>query len=130
MESELLVQTLTEQSVEVSVFAQHSDDERAQPFLRPPLQAFQASLINFLWRFKLVQTGPYVTGPGEEAKKIQENKAQLAHFSKMGMETNAHKSDWNHILLNRSSRFSTNPPGKQTDQWKQKRKKKQTNVVQ
>lgn len=57
---------LTEQSVEVSVFAWHSDDDCVQPLLGPLLQTFQPGLIHFLRSLKLFHTAPRVTSPGEE----------------------------------------------------------------
>lgn len=57
---------LTEQSVEVSVFAWQSDDDCVQSFLGPPLQTIQPGLIYFLWSLELAQNAPHVTSPSEE----------------------------------------------------------------
>lgn len=57
---------LTEQPVEVSVFARRSDDDCVQPFLGPHLQKFQPGLIHFLWSFQLIQTTSHVTSPEEQ----------------------------------------------------------------
>lgn len=60
---------LTEQSVEVPVFAWHSDDDRVQTSLSPTLQTFQPGPIHFLWSLEVVHTAPYVTSPGEEKQE-------------------------------------------------------------
>lgn len=57
---------LTEQSVEVSVFAWHGDDDRFQTFLGPHLQTFQPGPIHFLRGLKPVHTAPHAISPGEE----------------------------------------------------------------
>lgn len=59
-------QPLTVKSVAVSVFARHCDDDGVEPFLRPPLQTVQSSVVHFLRSLKLVHAVPHVTGPGEE----------------------------------------------------------------
>lgn len=60
---------LTEQSVEVSVFAWHGDDHRFQTFLSPHLQIFQPGLIHFLCGLKLLHTAPHAISPGEEEQR-------------------------------------------------------------
>lgn len=57
---------LTEQSVEVSVFARHGDDDRFQTFLGPHLQTFQPGPVHFLCGLKLVHAAPHAISPGEE----------------------------------------------------------------
>ena len=55
---------LTEQPVEVSVYARHGEGDGVQTLLSPALQTLQPGLIHFFWGLRLLQTAPYVTAAG------------------------------------------------------------------
>lgn len=58
--------TLTEEFVAVSLFSQHSDDDCIQPLFSPTLQTLKPGLIYFLRVLKMLHVAPHGTSSGAE----------------------------------------------------------------